>query len=153
MALRRIRTVLVAGATVASLTAVGIAAGTGAAGGSSTTDWAMVTHVTKSGPTSFTALVKAAKKEGRLNIIADPLNWANYGTIIKGFEKTYGIRIDDYNPDGSSAEEITAITEDTGRSSDPDEIDVGENFAVSAVTSHLLAPYKVQTWSEIPAGL
>ena len=100
----------------------------------------------------MTALVKAAKAEGKLNLIADPRNWANYGAIMDGFTKKYHIKINDENPLGSSAEEITAITQDTGRSSDPDWIDVGENYAVGGVTSHLLAAYKVHTWNEIPAG-
>ena len=30
------------------------------------------------------ALVEAAKKEGELNVLALPLDWANYGNIIKG---------------------------------------------------------------------
>ena len=31
------------------------------------------------------ALVAAAKKEGTLNVIALPPDWANYGEIIKAF--------------------------------------------------------------------
>ena len=57
----------------------------------------------------MTALVKAAKKEGHLNVVALPNNWANYGNIIKDFEKKYGIKINSENPEGSSAEEIQAI--------------------------------------------
>jgi len=135
------------------MTAIGISASTGAAGGAAGPDWAMVTHLTTKGSTSMTALVKAAKKEGKLNVVALPNNWANYGNIIKGFERKYGIKINSENPEGSSAEEIQAITSDKGRSSDPDVIDVGTSYAVTAQSEHLLAPYKVLTWSEIPAGL
>jgi putative spermidine/putrescine transport system substrate-binding protein len=99
------------------------------------------------------ALVTAAKKEGALNVVALPNNWANYGNIIKGFEKKYGIKINSENPEGSSAEEIQALTSDKGRSSDPDVIDVGTSYAVTAKSEGLLAPYKVSTWSDIPAGL
>ena len=35
----------------------------------------------------MTALVKAAKKEGMLNVVALPDNWANYGNIIKDFSE------------------------------------------------------------------
>jgi putative spermidine/putrescine transport system substrate-binding protein len=112
-----------------------------------------VTHLTKTGPTDMTALIKAAKKEARLNVIALPDNWANYGTILKDFKKKYGINISDQNPEGSSAEEITAMTDDRGRSDDPDVIDVGTNFAVTAQADGELAPYKVLTWNEIPANL
>jgi hypothetical protein len=33
----------------------------------------------------MTALVAAAKAEGKLNVITLPSNWANYGTIMKQF--------------------------------------------------------------------
>ena len=35
----------------------------------------------------MTALVAAAEKEGQLNVITLPTNWANYGTIINDFSK------------------------------------------------------------------
>jgi putative spermidine/putrescine transport system substrate-binding protein len=153
MALKKIKTALLAGATVASLVAVGISASSVTAGGATSVNWSKVTHLTKSGSTSMAALVKAAKKEGKLNVVALPANWANYGNIIKGFEKKYHIKINSENPNGSSAEEIQALTSDKGRSSDPDVIDVGTSYAVTAKTEGLLTPYKVSTWSEIPAGL
>jgi putative spermidine/putrescine transport system substrate-binding protein len=99
------------------------------------------------------ALVKAAKAEGKLNVIALPANWANYGAILKAFTKKYGITINSENPNGSSQDEINAITADKGRSTDPDVIDVGTNFAISAKASGLLTPYKVATWSNIPTAL
>ena len=147
MALRKLRTVLLAGATVAGLAAVGVSASSMAAGGASSVNWAKVTHVTKTGPTSFANLVKAAKKEGKLNVVALPNNWANYGNILKGFQRKYGIKINSENPEGSSAEEIQAIQSDKGRATDPDVIDVGNSYAVTAQSEGLLTPYKVQTWS------
>src|SRR5205085_2199122 len=36
-------------------------------------------------------LVKHAKKEGHLNTIALPPDWANYGELISTFQKKYGI--------------------------------------------------------------
>jgi putative spermidine/putrescine transport system substrate-binding protein len=153
MALKKIKTALVAGATVASLVAVGVSAGSVAASGATSVNWAKVTQLTKTGSTSMAALVAAAKKEGKLNVIALPNNWANYGNIIKGFEKKYGISITSENPEGSSAQEIQALTSDKGRSSAPDVIDVGTSYAVTAQSQRLLTPYKVSTWSEIPTGL
>ena len=38
-------------------------------------------------------LVAACQKEGALNIIADPHDWANYGEIITGFKKAYKVKI------------------------------------------------------------
>ncbi len=55
------------------------------------------------------ALIQAAEKEGKLNVIALPPTWANYGTIMKQFEHKYHIKIADANPTGSSAQEIQAI--------------------------------------------
>ena len=37
----------------------------------------------------WTRLVAAAKKEGTLNVIALPPDWANYGEVIKGFQAKY----------------------------------------------------------------
>ena len=54
-------------------------------------------------------LVAACKKEGTLNVITLPANWANYGAIMKDFTAKYGIKINDANPDGSSQDEINAM--------------------------------------------
>jgi putative spermidine/putrescine transport system substrate-binding protein len=99
----------------------------------------------------LSALIKAAKKEGHLNVITLPSNWANYGTIIKDFSKKYGIKINSENPEGSSANEITAVEQDKGRADAPDVLDVGTSYAVDNLK--LLSPYKVATWSSIPTGL
>lgn len=96
------------------------------------------------------ALIKAAKKEGTLNVIALPTNWANYGAQLKTFHKMYGIKIVSQNPSGTSAEEIQAIKSLRGRSSAPDVVDVGLPFASAGAGQGLLAPYKVMTWKNIP---
>jgi putative spermidine/putrescine transport system substrate-binding protein len=97
-------------------------------------------------------LIKAAKKEGTLNVITLPADWANYGNIIKDFSKKYGIKANSENPDGTSADEITAVTTEKGQSRAPDVLDLGTSFAISAASQGLLAPYKVQSWNEIPAS-
>ena len=98
------------------------------------------------------ALIKAAKKEGTLNVIALPTNWANYGAELSTFHKKYGIKIVSENPSGSSAQEIQAIKTSRGRSSAPDVVDVGGPFASAGASQHLFAPYKVMTWKNIPAN-
>ena len=95
-------------------------------------------------------LVKAAKKEGTLNVITLPADWANYGNIIKDFSKKYGIKVNSENPDGTSADEITAVQTEKGQSRAPDVLDMGTSFAISAAQQGLLAPYKVQSWSRDP---
>ena len=70
---------------------------------------------------------------------------------MKDFTAKYGIKINDANPDGSSQDEINAINQLKGQSRAPDVLDVGTAFAVKADQAGLLAPYKVATWSNIPA--
>ncbi|MCX4976082.1 MULTISPECIES: ABC transporter substrate-binding protein [unclassified Streptomyces] len=98
------------------------------------------------------ALVTAAKKEGTLQAIALPRDWANYGALIDGFEKKYGIKIKVENPDGSSQDEINAVTSRKGQDRAPDVLDLGSSFALSAAQQGLLAPYKVATFADIPEG-
>ena len=76
-------------------------------------------------------LVAAAKKEGHLNMIALPPDWANYGEIISTFTKKYGIAITNDNPDGSSAQENQAIVSLKGDPRAPDVVDVNPTFAVA----------------------
>jgi putative spermidine/putrescine transport system substrate-binding protein len=124
--------------------------GTSASTTASKTNWATVTSVAAGG--GMAALVKAAEKEGQLNVITLPSNWANYGTIMSDFSKKYHIHITDANPEGSSGQEITAVEQLKGQSRAPDVVDLGTAFAVEGANDHLWAPYKVATWSEIPAN-
>jgi putative spermidine/putrescine transport system substrate-binding protein len=116
--------------------------------GGSSVDFATVTSLKAAG--GMSALVKAAQKEGKLNAITLPSDWANYGTQIKEFEAMYHIKVNDAIPSGSSAQEIQAIESGRGRSTAPDVVDVGESFAVQ--DNALWAPYKVATWNDIPAA-
>ncbi|HEY1178788.1 MAG TPA: ABC transporter substrate-binding protein, partial [Phytomonospora sp.] len=97
-------------------------------------------------------LVAAAKKEGTLNVIALPPDWANYGEIIKAFGDKYGIKVNSDNPDGSSADEITAVKTLKGQDRAPDVLDLGIAFAISGSQEGLFAPYKVAAWDKIPAA-
>src|SRR6476469_9885757 len=65
-------------------------------------------------------LVAAAKKEGHLNLIAMPDDWANYGEMFKTYTKRYGIKITVDNPQGSSAQENQAIVSLKGDPRAPD---------------------------------
>jgi putative spermidine/putrescine transport system substrate-binding protein len=96
------------------------------------------------------ALVTAAKAEGKLNVIALPPDWANYGAVISGFKAKYGIDVTSANPNGSSQQEVDAITQQSGTSSAPDVVDVGMKVALANTT--LFASYKVATWGDILAG-
>jgi putative spermidine/putrescine transport system substrate-binding protein len=97
------------------------------------------------------ALIKAAKKEGELNVIALPHDWANYGELISTFATKYGIKVNEQNPDGSSADEINAVIALKGQNRQPDVVDVGLQFAVQGAEQGLFAPYKVAKWKDLPA--
>ncbi len=135
------------------LTAACSSSGSSSSSSGSTTgsavNWATVTSVAQGG--GMNALIAAAKKEGQLNVITLPSNWANYGTIMKDFTAKYGIKITDANPDGSSQDELNAIAQLKGQSRAPDVVDVGTAFAVKGQQEGDWAPYEVATWNDIPA--
>lgn len=99
---------------------------------------------------SMEALAAAAQKEGELNVIALPPDWANYGEIIKAFEAKYKIKVNSENPDASSADEIAAVKSRQGQKRAPDVLDLGIAFARSGAAENLFAPYKVTAWDKIP---
>jgi putative spermidine/putrescine transport system substrate-binding protein len=115
------------------------------------------TATSASGCGGMDALVTAAKAEGRLNVIALPRDWANYGAILDKFTATYGIPITSDNPDGSSQDEVNAVQQLSTTSRAPDVLDIG--IAVALANTNLFAPYKVSTWGDIldsqkePTGL
>jgi putative spermidine/putrescine transport system substrate-binding protein len=97
---------------------------------------------------SMDDLVKAAKDEGTLNVIALPPDWANYGEIIKTFSDKYGIKVNSALPDGASQDEIDAATKNKGKDSAPDVFDLGQSVALA--NTDMFAPYQVEKFSEIP---
>jgi putative spermidine/putrescine transport system substrate-binding protein len=98
----------------------------------------------------MTALIAAAKKDGALNVIALPRDWANYGAVIDGFTAKYGIPINSANPTGSSQDEVNAVTTLTGTTRAPDVLDIG--MAVALANTALFAPYQVATWNDVLAS-
>jgi putative spermidine/putrescine transport system substrate-binding protein len=98
------------------------------------------------------ALEAAANKEGALNVIALPPDWANYGAIISAFKAKYPqIKVTSAQPDATSKDEINAANTLKGQSNAPDVFDLGQAVAASSTSS--FAPYKVATWSDIPDKL
>lgn len=96
-------------------------------------------------------LVKAAQKEGTLNVIALPPDWADYGQIISSFEAKYHIKVNSAQPDGNSTDEVNAVMQLRGTNRAPDVVDLGSNVMIANV--NLFTPYKVAEWNEIPANL
>ena len=146
MSYTRKRVASLIAATISAVMAIS-AAGCGSTG-SSTVDSKSASATSAEDFGGMDALVKAAKAEGKLTLIACPDDWANWGKIIKLFEKKYGIDINSTNPDASSAEEIKAAKNLKGQSNAPDVFDLGA--AVATTSTDYFAPYKVTRWSSIP---
>ncbi|WP_405765928.1 ABC transporter substrate-binding protein [Streptomyces sp. NBC_01538] len=143
----------VRGAALAAVAALALSACGAAPEESTTANGKSATTATSAADLGgMDALVKAAKKEGKLNAIALPRDWANYGALIDGFKKKYGIQIAVESPDGASQDEINAVTSRKGQDRAPDVLDLGSSFAVSAAQQGLLAPYKVTSYDDIPSG-
>ena len=99
----------------------------------------------------FDELVKAAQEEGTLNVIALPPDWTNYAEVIDTFSKKYDIEVVSAQPDASSQDEINAAKQLAGTDRAPDVFDLGPSVATA--NADLFAPYKVQTWEDVPAEL
>ncbi len=96
-------------------------------------------------------LVAAAKKEGTLNVIALPPDWANYGDMIAGFEAKYGVKVHSTQPDANSQDQINAARQLKGQNRAPDVFDLGSNVALA--NTALFAPYRTTAWKDIPGRL
>src|SRR5256885_10207649 len=107
----------------------------------------------KGGAISMKELIAQAKKEGKLNTIALPPDWANYGEIMNAFQKKYGLKITNDNPNGSSADENQAVRTLKGDSRAPDAVDVGVSFAIIGANEGLYAKYFPSTVKTIPRAM
>ncbi len=118
--------------------------------GGSAVDAASATSLADIG--SLADLESAAKAEGKLNVIALPRDWANYGEILDLFAQKYPeIAIDEQSPDVSSAEEIQAADTSAGLDTAPDVFDLG--LTVALQNTKVFAPYQVENWKDIPDAL
>ena len=95
-------------------------------------------------------LIEAAKGEGTLNTIALPPDWSNYGEVMETYTKKYGIKINNANPDGASAEEHQAVKALKGQQRAPDVLDVGSSFAPQGKKEGLYAQYRNSNFDTVP---
>jgi putative spermidine/putrescine transport system substrate-binding protein len=135
------------GAAALALAAAGCSSGSSSTSGGGA-NWNTVASASAGG--GMSKLIAAAKKEGTLNVIALPPTWANYGTILKTFTSKYGIKVNSALPDGTSQQEVDTIKQKNGTAAAPDVVDVGVSVALA--NTSLFTPYKVSTWSAIPAA-
>ncbi len=99
-------------------------------------------------------IVDAATTEAKVNLIALPDTWANYKGILQSFRDKYAaIENPVANPDGSSADELTAVETLAGQPDMPDAVDISPAFAQEFDTKGLWEPYQPCLWDEIPASL
>ncbi|MCK2213059.1 ABC transporter substrate-binding protein [Actinomadura sp. ATCC 31491] len=100
----------------------------------------------KAGFATMERLAEAAKREGRLNVIALPRAWVGYGEIIDTFADKYGIKVNELEPNAGSARQIEAAAR-----LKPDVFDLTLDVAVKEAAR--FAPYKVQGWLDLPDGV
>jgi putative spermidine/putrescine transport system substrate-binding protein len=146
----RLRTSLVAGLALSGLLLVGAGCAPPAAKPSASSSSGAATATSAADVGGMDGLVAAAKKEGKLNVIALPPDWANYGKIIDGFKAKYGLTVDSAQPDAASQDEINAAKQLKGSDRAPDVFDLGQSVALA--NTDLFAPYKVATFDTIEAG-
>ena len=142
---------LLTAATSAVIVVSGLVVSTSPAQAVGKIDYCKVQNLQQAG--GLDALVKAAKAEKELNVITLPRDWANYGEAMDLFSKAFGIKINNDNPEGSSAYEIQTI-KTAPASKQPDVVDIGISVLPDALgigRKTLFAPYKVATWNDIPS--
>jgi putative spermidine/putrescine transport system substrate-binding protein len=105
------------------------------------------------GKGQFNNILREAKKEGRINTIALPPDWANYGEIMSTFQKRYGLRLTNDNPDASSAQEHQAVRSLKGDPRAPDVLDVGPSFAIDGAKEGLYARYFNRFFGTVPRAM
>src|SRR5258706_14170721 len=65
------------------------------------------------------ALIKAAKQEGQLTVIALPHDGCGYGPMIAALQAKDGIKINELNPGAGSGDEVEAINANKGNKGPP----------------------------------
>jgi putative spermidine/putrescine transport system substrate-binding protein len=108
---------------------------------------------TELGSDGLAGLIKKAQKEGHLNVVGEPPDWANEGPLRDRFAKKYGIKVTSEGEDDSSAEEIQAIKSLKGQGRAPDSFDVSPSLAIVGANQGLMSPYKPAAWDSIPATM
>jgi putative spermidine/putrescine transport system substrate-binding protein len=123
----------------------------GGGSGSSSTGSAPAANM--AGPIDMQTLMTNAKKEGQLQAIGIPPEWADYKDILAGYTSHYGIPIA-YQAEAeySSAQELE-VFKNSKQHPHGDIGDVGFSFGPKAVAQGLVTPYKHSHWDDIDASL
>ncbi len=136
-----------------SLSGTALAAFLEACGGTTTTTSSGPPAAIPVGPIDMQTLVSNAKKEGQLQAIGIPPEWADYKDILAGYTKNYGLPIA-YQAEAefSSAQELE-VFKNSIQHPHGDIGDVGFKFGPVAIQQGLVVPYKHSHWADIPDAL
>ena len=96
---------------------------------------------------SLNELIEKAKKDGEIQSVGMPDDWANWEETWADIKMLYGLKHDDV--DMSSAEEL-ALFEAEKNNATKDIGDVGQAFGPIAAERGLSLPYKTSYWDSIP---
>ena len=140
----------VGSASIGSIPALLAACGSSSSPSSSSPTPAAATTALPAG--GLSALETAAKAEGKLNTIALPPNWANYGVIMKHLPEKYGITISNATPNGSRPRR-TRRSSASRASRAPPTWSTSARPSQRRASQGLYTPYFVATWDTIPDSM
>lgn len=123
-----------------------------AACGSTTSTTTTASSVDLAGPIAIGTLLEKAKKEGKLEAIGIPPEWANYKDILNTYTSKYVKVQYQAEAEFSSAQELEVFKK-SKLHPHGDIGDVGFKFGPQAVQQGLVTPYKHSKWDDIPAEL
>src|SRR5579875_980512 len=135
------------GVSTVALTAFLEACGSNPGSGSSTTN---VNDL--KGPIPMQTLITNAKKEGKLQAIGIPPEWADYKDILAGYASLYVPLSYQAEAEYSSAQELE-VFKNSIHHPHGDIGDVGFSFGPVAKQQGLITPYIHSKWADIPANL
>ena len=120
--------------------------------GSSTTTTGATSNVNMAGPIDMQTLITNAKKEGKLEAIGIPPEWADYADILAGYASKYTTVQYKAEAEFSSAQELE-VFKNSQHHAHGDIADVGFKFGPQAIQQGLVTPYKHAHWDDIPDNL
>ncbi|GHO56700.1 extracellular solute-binding protein [Ktedonobacter robiniae] len=132
------------------LSAASLSAFLAACGSAATTTTA--SSVDLAGPIAIETLLEKAKKEGKLEAIGIPPEWADYKDILDTYTSKYVKVQYQAEAEFSSAQELEVFKK-SKLHPHGDIGDVGFKFGPQAVQQGLVTPYKHSKWDDIPAEL
>jgi putative spermidine/putrescine transport system substrate-binding protein len=120
--------------------------------GSSGTSASNTAGINMAGPIDMQTLISKAKKEGQLQAIGIPPEWADYADILAGYTSKYVPVQYKVEAEYSSAQELE-VFKNSVHHPHGDIGDVGFSFGPQVIQQGLVTPYKHANWADIPANL